>query len=871
MTNSIQTVRRVRGRLRVLASSLLEGRPAGQSNLGMLFLTSAVLLHRKRGRGVLRSGSLDIATELAILRKVSPTGYLAFSKDGRLTNLERVAAQIQSGLSEVPESHTDDVLSWLFQYLKEDEEKAAFKDALESSVKISGDALLAATQFFTDKYMVKYLVAGALENFDLTEEMLSNLCLSDPACGGGNFLVVAFEEIFVRARAKELARPEQIISLLFSNIIFGLDLDPILTEVAKLNLYLKATELLGRAPEQLPLNIFTPFDKTLGILNKDYFKHDATGIERRFIRRMNTPATIPIIVTNPPFMGPRLMGPELKSYLQNNYPASNGDLCFAFLDRCADLIRTNGSAGLVTQAGWTFLNSLDTLRKKLFEANVLRGIVNLGTNAFLDIDGEKTNVTLVVLGKRGKNAVVNMLRLNDYPLEEKARRLAKAKQSDIISFRIPTRIDSGAPSFALTQAGVMSRHFQRKQKYSEFARPMQGTSTGDNKLFVKFAWEAPLDGDWKPVSKGGGFCRWAGLNRYRVLWGKSGEFIRKHPGSALRNINEAQTAELVFSDTGTLGLNVRMKNRNQVFIASGPGIKVLKGDPYAHLAFLNSRLATYFIRQLSPKLTISAGYIGELPAIEKVMHSRTLARWARQCSELKSAYLSVKLGNDEYRYIPNYSLDIASDLARDFVRDLKNELQILRLEHAINREVQDAYNLPPNELLELDRMLGVSVFALPRFSARLENGKLDGLLSSILSSTCEYVGGRPNGTRIGCGGVLEDLSYRLNTHPESIFKAIVENIDGLQLTLRKYRDDAIHKVIIGEAGFISNTVRNMRSEPSTVVRRTAARTSLPSAEITDWVGSTFDAIHQNTFLGRGVVTSDCSSRHGIKVSVLRRP
>ncbi len=106
---------------------------------------------------------------------------------------------------------------------------------------------------------------------------------------------------------------------------------------------------------------------------------------------------------------------------------------------------------------------------------------------------------------------------------------------------------------------------------------MQGTSTGNNTLFVKYAWETNGNPDWKSVSKGGGFSKWMGLNYYKVYWGTEGEKIRANKGSAIRNIHKIPSTELVYSDTGTLGLNVRVLKKNQVFIASGPGIQVLGG------------------------------------------------------------------------------------------------------------------------------------------------------------------------------------------------------------------------------------------------------------------------------------------------------
>jgi len=128
---------------------------------------------------------------------------------------------------------------------------------------------------------------------------------------------------------------------------------------------------------------------------------------------------------------------------------------------------------------------------------------------------------------------------------------------------------------------------------------MQGTSTGDSKSLVRYFWKCIGDTDWRPVSKGGGYSRWLGLNSYSVKWGRDGEHIRNMPGSAIRNANYFDETQLVFSDTGTSGLNVRLLLRNQIFIASGPGIRVTKGDTFSHLAFLNSRFSSFFMRILT--------------------------------------------------------------------------------------------------------------------------------------------------------------------------------------------------------------------------------------------------------------------------------
>ena len=177
---------------------------------------------------------------------------------------------------------------------------------------------------------------------------------------------------------------------------------------------------------------------------------------------------------------------------------------------------------------------------------------------------------------------------------------------------------------------------------------MQGTSTGNAKELVGYFWEHFGNSQWIRVSNGGGYCRWQGLNDSVVKWGKDAEYIKAQKGSALRNVKYFPVTQMVFSDTGTAGLNVRMLLDNQIFIASGPGIRITKGNKYAHLALLNSRLAAYYIKSMSPKLTIAAGYIGQIPVAENIYTSVFLEKKAKLCIELKQKILSVRPNNLEY-------------------------------------------------------------------------------------------------------------------------------------------------------------------------------------------------------------------------------
>ena len=57
--------------------------------------------------------------------------------------------------------------------------------------------------------------------------------------------------------------------------------------------------------------------------------------------------------------------------------------------------------------------------------------------------------------------------------------------------------------------------------------------------------ESKNDPDWVLVSKGGGYSKWCGLNYFKVKWGKEAEFIKQHPGSAIRNLKYMSETDLV--------------------------------------------------------------------------------------------------------------------------------------------------------------------------------------------------------------------------------------------------------------------------------------------------------------------------------------
>lgn len=702
---------------------------------------------------------------------------------------------------EKTDDDVDDIISWSYQFLKKDLEKTAFKRIGKDNAKIEDSDLLFTTQFFTDKYMVKYLVNESLSGFDKTN--IQKLVVIDSASGGGNFLNYSFELLYkLYKKSNPNWSNQKIVDMILNSSIVGYDLDPNLSKIASLSLFVKAC-IYAVPSKSTSINIFggVANDK-LGFLNTHVTSNTVDGKTfKDQLDKLNKDKKIKVFVTNPPFMGKRDMDISLKNYLLANYPESKGDLCVSFIQRTIQLMNKQDMLGVVSQNNWLYLSSLKDFRKIFLAKQTLRECIDLGSNAFEDINGEKTNVALCVIGN-SEMKTSRFYNLKFKNISEKKTLVTQKNISAELTFELnQNQFWKNSHHEFNYQLEHRFENIQGLQLYSDFAKPMQGTSTGNNTEFVKFAWEVNGSPDWKLVSKGGGFSKWAGLNYYKVHWGVNAEIIKANKGSALRNIDKIPTTQLVYSDTGTLGLNVRVLKENQVFIASGPGIQVFKGDKYAHLAFLNSKIATFLLKLINPKFTISAGYISKIPVAKNILDSKFIAQKSKKCLELKEEYLQKKLPNFEFQHF-NYSSIKSLDLILEklIIEDIESDYQRLFLESKIELEIRKQYNFNSNELNEVKSVVGESPFFNKKNSMKFNSEQLDSLLSANIDLNCFSTSRAINGYSVGSESVFEDLSCKLDVNPKPLFDFIKKNVSDFKITKAKYFNDLLHKIILNELG-----------------------------------------------------------------------
>ena len=172
----------------------------------------------------------------------------------------------------------DEVIGWVYQYFIEDEKKKVFDRIYKDKKKMDLTDIAPATQIFTPKWIVKYLVQNTLgrlwirmhpdtslldkldyyvpnegDNDHIELKGVKEITLLDPACGTMHFGMVAFD-LFYQMYVEELEKHgingwpnkasvssiAEIPQTIIENNIYGIEIDYRAIQLSALSLYIKA-------------------------------------------------------------------------------------------------------------------------------------------------------------------------------------------------------------------------------------------------------------------------------------------------------------------------------------------------------------------------------------------------------------------------------------------------------------------------------------------------------------------------------------------------------------------------------------------------------------------------------------------------------
>lgn len=199
-------------------------------------------------------GHLDDYTEILI-----PNDLL--TADGFLAMLNDEANISAEDFTQV------ELIGWLYQFYIADRKDEVFR-SFKANKKARAEDIPAATQIFTPKWIVNYMVENTVgkiyldyeEDSELKSQMkylvenetdgkspliddISQLTLIDPACGSGHILVTGFEWLYKMYREQGYGAKQAVESILKNNL-YGLDLDDRAMQLSRFAVLLKAAQQL---------------------------------------------------------------------------------------------------------------------------------------------------------------------------------------------------------------------------------------------------------------------------------------------------------------------------------------------------------------------------------------------------------------------------------------------------------------------------------------------------------------------------------------------------------------------------------------------------------------------------------------------------
>jgi hypothetical protein len=205
-----------------------------------------------------------------------------------------------------------------------------------------GDIKRIVLPTIADYWRDRIIAAHTLTELQALHQELSEYKILDPACGSGNFLYVAYQELKsvefdLLQRLQGLDPTREYMSLVTPQQFFGMDINSFAVELAKVTLMIGrgvAIRKLNLPESSLPLDTLDQNIVCKDALFTDWVKADA-------------------IIGNPPFLGGKKLRQELgDEYVEKVYqkfPDVKGqpDFCVFWFRKASDLLDEKGRAGLV--------------------------------------------------------------------------------------------------------------------------------------------------------------------------------------------------------------------------------------------------------------------------------------------------------------------------------------------------------------------------------------------------------------------------------------------------------------------------------------------------------------------------------------------
>lgn len=361
------------------------------------------------------------------------------------------------------------------------------------------------------------------------------------------------------------------------------------------------------------------------------------------------------VVTNPPYMGSSGMGANLTNFVKKYYPDSKSDLFAVFIEVCSRMVAEKRYQAMITQHAWMFLSSYEKLREKMMLTETVN-MAHLGARAFEEIGGEVVQTTSFVRCRTHIDDYKGTYcRLIEPTTQQGKEDMFLAGENRYFAnqdnfAKIPGRpVAYWASTRALENYVCMG-------SVSDMGEGRIRLITGDANRFLRL-WsevdfkrigfdihsneESVKSGlKWFPTQKGGDFRKWYGNLDYIVNWENDGYEMKydNYMGKRVRSHN--YNGDLGFKKAITWttissgNFACRFSGDGFIYDTAGPFFHVTDDRKlYMLLAFLDSKVANFYLKIMNPTINFPPGYIQAIP-FSKECQTEQIENLSKSCTDM---------------------------------------------------------------------------------------------------------------------------------------------------------------------------------------------------------------------------------------------
>lgn len=422
-----------------------------------------------------------------------------------------------------------------------------------------------------------------------------------------------------------------------------------------------------------------------------------------------------VVVTNPPYMGANGMAAKLSDFVKKKYPDSKSDLFAVFIEKCVQMLATNGLQAMITQHAWMFLSSFERLRDKIACYDTIN-MAHLGARAFEEIGGEVVQTTSFVLRNTHissyQGTYCRLILPNTQDGKEEMFTSGEnryvAKQDDF------SKIPGSPIAYWLCKRGF--EVFECKT-LNAYATASVGIQTGDNDKFIHLWWEISYkdikfssknvrdsfqEKKWFPYNKGGEFRKWSGNDYFLVYWKDDGVAIKRNSEKTGHHYQQYSDSlkfkPLITWSRITTGMPA-FRYKQCGYLSDMAGFSLYSDSVNLHnlIAFLNSKVSTYLLNVLAPTLNIMTGQVLALPIVPALLRGTPLSNSIRINIDLsRTDWDSFETSWDfaKHPLLPSAPSALIADCYARWVQECDNRFNTLKdNEEELNRIFINIYGL----------------------------------------------------------------------------------------------------------------------------------------------------------------------------------